>query len=122
MGIIRGFSDKLVFPAVDAVCLYRISEQDKDHKRLDAFASYSVDEAGEKSYIVGVAVEALERGEEYTAAVLAHELAHIEVDRAGGDITSHGPEFVDAVKRLADRYEERTGKHLPDDATGVKAT
>lgn len=117
---IAAFKDELCFPAVDAVCSYRMNEQDENHQYM-GFAHWVKDtEDGEKSYVLGIAVEALERGEIYAAAILAHELAHVEVDRAGGDITSHGPEFVETVTRLVQQYEKRTGKAISYDVTGEK--
>lgn len=119
---IAAFAEALCFPAVDALCGYRMSEQDADHQYL-GFAHWVKDtEDGEKSYVLGIAIEALERGELYAAAVLAHELAHIEVDRAGGDITAHDDAFAKAVKRLVEQYEKQTGKSIPYDVAGEKIT
>lgn len=114
---IAGFGDELTFPTIDALCFYRMSEQD-DTRKDNSGVAYKITENDEASYLIGIAVEVLECGAAYTAAILAHELAHVAVDRAGGDIASHGPEFAKEAQRLAEQYEAKTGRSIPYDVTG----
>lgn len=115
------FADEIRFPALDAVFIFRRSEQDAEHGTIEGYANGVKFEDESCSYVLGIAVEALERGEGYAAAVICHELAHIEVARAGGDITAHDEAFKKAVRRHVRKYEKKTGQSLDEyDATGTK--
>lgn len=115
------FAEEIRFPALDAVFIYRRSEQDAEHDHIEGYANYCEFEDGSRSYVLGISVEALERGEGYAAATICHELAHIEIARAGGDITAHDETFDKAVKRHIHEYEKATGQSLDRfNATGEK--
>lgn len=105
----------VVFPELvgelSAVYLYRQSEQATERLRkcdgiiwrdvtLDGFGTL---------YAIGISLEAIERGKEYTQFVFLHELAHVHV---GGD---HSTEFHRELDRMIEQFNRRTVGHLSND-------
>lgn len=60
-------------------------------------------------HAIGLSVEALGRGPEYTRFLLLHELTHIF---SGG---KHNTEFHQRLDRLIEQFNRRTGGHLVND-------
>ncbi len=60
-------------------------------------------------HVIGLSVEALGRGPEYTQFLLLHELAHIDGDG------EHTPEFHRQLDRMIEQFNRRTGGHLVND-------
>ena len=60
-------------------------------------------------YAVGISLEAIERGREYTQFLFLHELVHVQT---GGD---HGPEFHKCLDSLIKRFNRYTGSHIIND-------
>lgn len=98
-----------VFPELvgmlSAVYLYRQSEQADGS--MDGILWRDVTRDGNGVlYAVGLSVEAVERGKEYTQFLFIHELAHI---LAPGE---HEPPFQQIVAALLDRFNSETGSSL----------
>lgn len=71
------------------------------HKRtLDGFGTL---------YAVGISLEAIERGKEYTELLFLHELAHIF---GGGE---HSTEFHRELDRMIERFNKETGSRIVND-------
>lgn len=105
----------VVFPELvgelSAIYLYRQSEQATEHlRKCDGIIWRDVTMDGFGTlYAVGISLEAIERGKEYTELLFLHELCHIHVS---GD---HGPEFHRELDRLIEQFNRRTGEHLVND-------
>lgn len=99
-----------VFPEyisrLNAIYLYRMGEQeDKTH---DAIIWNDVTSDIGTLYAVGISLEALARGEEYTQLVFTHELAHL-------DVPKHGGSFRMNLSGLLGRYNRATGARLKNE-------
>lgn len=105
----------VVFPELvgelSAIYLYRQDEQATERlRKSDAIIWKDVTLDGFGTlYAVGISLEAIERGEEYTQFLFLHELAHVI---SGGE---HTPEFHRQLDRLIDQFNRRTGGHLSND-------
>ncbi|MBZ4647587.1 MAG: hypothetical protein JG777_3076 [Clostridia bacterium] len=84
------------------VYLYSMKRQHKQFNNLLGICS----KFKTGGYTIGIAIEALERGENYSIAVFLHELAHM--------ITSQGhtKEFYLKLNELIDQYNRETGKEI----------
>lgn len=67
---------------------------------------------GEVGYMIGVSIEALEAGQDYTAFLFMHELSHIT---AGPE---HSQTFHDQLNELLMVYNGATGANLANDMFG----
>jgi len=86
--------------------------------RVDGYSSFSRNyETGERVSSIGVACEAIGRGEDYIALLLLHELAHLLLPQEG-----HGKYFHAELDDLIAQYNARFGSHVQNDYYGLPAT
>ena len=100
-----------------ALFIYRRSEQAAPADGYEGKTlSFKNEQTGSFDYALGVSVEALEMGEDYAAAIMLHEFAHIDLSKQNKE---HGELFRQRVCDHVRRYEQETGKDLSKlDVTG----
>lgn len=105
----------VVFPELvgelSAIYLYRQDEQATERlRRSDAIIWKDVTLDGFGTlYAVGISLEAIEQGKEYTELLFLHELAHVHVS---GD---HSTEFHRELDRMIERFNQETGSRIVND-------
>lgn len=109
---LRGMSK--VFPEeiakLNAIYLYRMADQPDSLNKYDGICWVDVTLNGRGTlYAIGISLEALAEGPEYTQFLFIHELTHIVVPCAHGE---HSAEFHVACQRLLKKYDEQTGSCL----------
>lgn len=108
-GFLRVFANDLNNTTVFA---YRRCEQSNEFFKYEGHAQdYYLAEGG-KGYAIGVSVEGLNAGEEYSTDILIHELSHVLTDRQGFGISEHNKEFKKNYREAVRKYEQETGKNL----------
>ena len=95
---------------------YRMEEQGTAELREDDGISWEYHDAitGTVGYLIGISVEAMNVGEEYTHFLFMHELAHIT---AGGD---HNRVFHDQLDEMLLTFNQATGANLANDLFGMQ--
>lgn len=105
----------VVFPELvgelSAIYLYRQDEQATERlRKSDAIIWKDVTLDGFGTlYAVGISLEAIERGKEYTELLFLHELCHIHVSG------NHGPEFHNQLDSMIELFNQRTGSRIVND-------
>ncbi len=104
------FVEKLI----GGVYPYRMGEQGTAELReSDGITwEYHDTDTGKVGYMIGVSIDAMNEGEEYTAFLFMHELAHITT---GGE---HPRAFHDQLDELLLIYNRATGESLANDMSG----
>ena len=105
----------VVFPELvgelSAIYLYRQDEQATERLRKSdgiLWRDVTLDGFG-TLYAIGISLEAIERGKEYTELLFLHELAHVHVSGA------HSAEFHKQLDHLIEQFNRRTGGHVAND-------
>lgn len=102
-----------VFPdlvkQVSATYAYRMAEQRKKAAGADGMSWRDVTGKKGTLYAIGVSVEALDSGPEYSQFVFLHELAHIVTDER------HTTAFHDKLNEMIDTYNKATGANIVND-------
>ena len=109
--VMQAFPDAFGAGKVEAVFVYRRDEQADELKDVWGYANY-IEDGDAKCYLVGLSTDTLERGTAYATGLFLHELAHCDVDAAGGDLTAHNERFTEAVQKRAKQYERATGRRV----------
>lgn len=115
--IAKTFSDEL--EGLEAVCLFQNSEQAEDFRRTLGLAQDYEPPEGKKLYAVLLSVDALLlHDEDYAAALLCHELAHVQRSLQGGPITDHGRLFRKQFRKLIRKWYHAGGGKSETDFSG----
>lgn len=94
--------------------VFRQEEQKNENSKHEGMALpfHEIEDMKHVSYAIGISTNALEKGKEYAAGILLHELAHVLVSVNGGDITEHNSDFDTECEKLIRKYEQETGSDL----------
>lgn len=93
---------------------YRMEEQGTEELREDDGITWEYHDTNSANvgYMIGISVEAMNQGAEYTAFLFMHELAHITTS---GD---HNRIFRDQLEELLLIYNQATGANFANDMFG----
>lgn len=107
-----------VFPeylgCVSALYVYRMDQQQcEDLKQADGITWTDVTQDIGTLYAIGLSVEALNVGTDYSVLVFLHELCHVLVDR------EHSLTFQIRLNELIRKFDQATGRKIENDYYGL---
>lgn len=104
---------QLVDRGLDTFYTYRQQEQEGGDRLNDGVCWFDHQQDGGVLYAIGVSVEAMEKGADYTVLVILHEVVHI---LKGGE---HNQEFHSTLNGLLQRFNAATGRLVVNDKYGL---
>lgn len=103
----------LIAQVVGIYPYYMLEQGRDDLKEADGITwEYNDTKIDRKSYAVGISVEGLEAGPEYTAFLFLHELAHTVTG------CEHNTAFHDQLNSMIKTYNQATGANITNDLFG----
>lgn len=115
------------FPAYIPECvqdfyIYRCSEQPEGLQSMDGICWKDCTQDAGDLYAIGLSVEALEGGMEYSAMVVLHEMCHALCDIAEiGGSNDHDQRFHSILDGLIKRFNARTSSKVKNDYFGLES-
>ena len=94
------------------VYVYRMSEQTEGAAGSDGICWKNVTNYAGTLYAIGISVEAMDKGAEYTAFLFMHELAHIKEPK-------HNHNFHEILNDMIVRYNHAYSVNLANDMFGL---
>ncbi|MDE7172281.1 MAG: hypothetical protein K2O11_10490 [Oscillospiraceae bacterium] len=117
-GIILALQRVIMKSSLSLVYCYDQRQQPPNLAGFDGYSSVHIHEPdGRRVSSIGVSVQALQRGDEYAAFVLLHELAHI----TGRSEPEHGKLFHIWLDMLIASYNEATSAKIINDYYGLES-
>ncbi len=114
--ICKVFIVEILNSTLSLIYLYDQNEQIPEFTKADGCANISErQENGKRVSAIGISIQALMQGSEYTTLIFLHEFAHIlykvEVE--------HGEEYHKHLDKLIERYNNATGSQIKNDYFGL---
>lgn len=117
--ITKTFFPELLCSCLSLVYIYDMDEQPPALSMCDGRASISETfPDGRQVASIGISLQALHAGEDYSILILLHELTHV----LSGFPSEHGPEFHAYLDRLVERYNLETRSSIVNDYFGMPET